>query len=468
MQQEIINSHDVEKIYCAKSHGLRKGVKLFFSLLIIFSTTATLPLFNVSVLPGFARNNGFIFVGLGLIAVFITERSSLRFNNFFSRFLPFVFVGFMSSILMAFILTGNVPTISGETPLSAITTGLMWIVFDAAIVYYVSYCYARCTGEYLNRVLDILLLLVLVISGIQALVMFGVPGSSALFNLINIGDWLSVFKQVSFERLVGVGSEPAAMSLSLGLLCLPYCYCRVANGGGTRYGVAFILLLLFGFLTKATTVYVTIGFVAIGILLLNIRKIKSKFAIVGIATGCTILAITFLVVSFMDVRIISADVADTFETVFGKMNDVGNQSTAYRTSTVVNDIEIFKDYPIFGVGDGNQGFFYAQNIPSWVLASGSTETLNALSGSIGVLNGGSFIPSIISGYGIVGCVLFLAWIVFCARTAVRRKKELGLYYDMFVVAMFACAPISLMAISFQGAPTAIFLVFCLPALGAER
>ena len=205
-------------------------------------------------------------------------------------------------------------------------------------------------------------------------------------------------------------------------LCLPYCYCRAVNGGGA-YGIAFALLLLFAFLTKATTVYVTVAIVLLGILLLHSRKAKSKVVIVAMSLICAASCFAVLVVPFTGGQLISANTIDTLEAVLGKISDVGNQSTAYRTSTLINDIEIFKDYPIFGVGDGNQGFFYAQNLPSWILASGSTEALSALSGSIGVLNGGAFLPSIISGYGIVGCVLFGVWIGFCIRMAIRRKKE---------------------------------------------
>ena len=80
----------------------------------------------------------------------------------------------------------------------------------------------------------------------------------------------------------------------------------------------------------------------------------------------------------------------------------------------------------------------------------------------------AFLPSIISGYGIVGCVLFGVWIGFCIRMAIRRKKELGRYYDMFIVAIFACIPILLMAEGFQGAPVDVFLIFCMPALGGQK
>ena len=165
---------------------------------------------------------------------------------------------------------------------------------------------------------------------------------------------------------------------------------------------------------------------------------------------------------------VNSDFYRTIQSVLGKISDTGNQSTAYRNSTIINDIEIFKDYPIFGVGDGNQGFFYAQNLPFWVLASGSTEALFALSGNIGVLNGGAFLPSIISGYGVLGCVLFGSWIVACVRMAFANKERMRHYYSLFIIAMFASIPICWMAEGFQGAPVVLFLIFCMPALGEQR
>lgn len=467
MRQKSITTQSTIKASRTNTRELNGTVRLFFILTIIFSTTATLPFFNLSPLPNFARNNGFIFVSIGLIALLITERSNLEFNKYLSAFAPFVIVGFLTTVLMSFFLTSSVETIAGETPVSAMTTGLMWLVFDAAIVFFISHCYGHCTQDFLDRIFDFFLLFTIAICSVQALVILKFPGASALFDIINIGDWLGVFKNVMFERLVGIGSEPAAMAIPLGLLCLPYCYCRLANDGGIRYGFAFALLLFFAFLTKATTVYVTIFFVLFGILLIRMRKTNSKAIIVCTSLVCAALSFFVLISLINGGRFLSADVNETFNSVLGKIGDTGNQSTAYRTSTVINDIEILKEYPIFGVGDGNQGFFYAQNLPSWVLSSGSIEALSALSGSRGVLNGGAFFPSIFSGYGVVGCVLFCVWMTFCIQTAIKRKEELGRYYDMFVLAMFACIPICWMAISFQGAPVAVYLIFCLPALGVQ-
>lgn len=468
MNSETVTGQNLNNRTKSQCESLGKITQALFSLLIIFSTTATLPFLNYPGIPGFARNNGFVLVSLGLLALLASKRSGAKLNELTSSFLPFAIVGSLSSIIMGFYLSQQFGALAGETPLSAIITGLMWLLFDVGIVFFVSCCYERSTIHHIDVVMDVLVVVVLIICGIQALAMFGVPGFASLFELINIGGWLSVFEEVDFLRLVGVGSEPAAMAQTLGLFCLPYCYCRATHDGISRYWFAFALLVLFAFLTKATTVYVTVVLVLIGIAVLNIRRKQSKGAIAVIAVACAVLSVAFLVVLIAGISLVPADVESTFEAVLGKISDGTNMSTAYRSSTVINDVEIFKEFPIFGVGDGNQGFFYAQNLPSWALTSGSLEVAAALSGSIGVLNGGAFLPSIISGYGIVGAILFGAWIIVCVRMARSNRARMGHYYDMYFLAMLACVPICCMAISFQGAPVAVFLIFCLPALGAKQ
>ena len=444
---------------------LGKVTSLFFALLVFFSTTATLPLLNSLTLPGFVRNNGLVLTGLTFLSILVVEKSNLKLNRFFGAFAPFLIAGLVTSIGMAILLTGEVDTIAGETPLDSILSGLIWLLFNGIAILVISYCYSRCTPSFLNRILDIFLLFVLIVSAVQALAMLGIPGFSAVFELLNVGDWLSTFKSVSFGRLVGVCSEPSAMSMTLGLLCLPYCYSRFVHGGGIRYGISLLLLLVFALMTKSTTVYVTVAFFVVGSFLVSSGTLKSKGLLAALTVVIAIACIAFLIVLVTGGDLVSKEMSDVLESVLGKIGDVSNQSTAYRNSTIINDLEIFKDYPLFGVGDGNQGYFYSQNIPSWVISSGSTEVLDALSGSIGVLNGGAFIPSLVSGYGFLGCMLFGSWICFCIRRAVIRKKELGCYYDMFLISAFACIPVCWMATSFQGAPIAVFLVFCLPALG---
>ena len=97
---------------------------------------------------------------------------------------------------------------------------------------------------------------------------------------------------------------------------------------------------------------------------------------------------------------------ESFEYVLvGKIQDRDNLSTAMRASTVINDMKIFYDYPFTGVGDGNQGYFYRQNVPMWVVASEEVQSL--MHGTKIANGGGNFFPSFVSAYGLIGVVFFL-------------------------------------------------------------
>lgn len=51
-----------------------------------------------------------------------------------------------------------------------------------------------------------------------------------------------------------------------------------------------------------------------------------------------------------------------------------------RSSSIVNDMKIFFKYPITGVGDGLQGYWYNENLPIIYLAS--TEVQDLASGKM--------------------------------------------------------------------------------------
>ena len=464
-----MQSKDCESVISGSLSNMEKpkakAVLVVFSLLVILCTAETLPFLNSSVIPSFARNNGFLLVALGAIVVVVAEKGKIKPNKALTAFVPFALFGSISTVAMAIYLNEQTGELFGVTPIEAVGEGLLWLWFDVVIIFFVTYAYAHCSLKLLNRIFDLLLIFVLLFGAIQAGVWLGIPGFSVAFEATNIGGWFSIFEKVAPNRISVICSEPSSVGKTFGLLLLPYCYCRATNGGGKKYGAAFVALLVLAYMTKSTTVYVTVAFAIAAILLLRIRGKKSKlfYAIASILLAIMLIGSVFLVISGGNAG--TADISETIQAVLGKVTDTTNQSTAYRNSTIINDLEIFKRYPILGVGDGNQGFFYAQNLPSWVLASGSGEATRALSGGVGVLNGGAFIPSLISGYGIVGCALFGVWLVSCIRMAFANKEGMGHFYEMFFISLFACAPICWMSIGFQGAPVVVFLILCMPALG---
>ena len=96
-----------------------------------------------------------------------------------------------------------------------------------------------------------------------------------------------------------------------------------------------------------------------------------------------------------------------------------------RVSTLCNDMKIFMLYPITGVGNGCQGYFYKYNIPDWVKFSDEVQNVIAYgTGSI-ANGGGNFFASYISGYGIIG--IFILW-SFIKQYRIRLRYS-KIYYD---------------------------------------
>ena len=120
-----------------------------------------------------------------------------------------------------------------------------------------------------------------------------------------------------------------------------------------------------------------------------------------------------------------------------KLTDEGNMSTAMRMSTVTNDIKCLYKYPILGIGNGNQGFHFNENIPDWIRYSGSPEVNDALTGKIKVVSGGPFLMAFISGYGILGVILLLIYIIKSNIEIKKNKENLGYLYYMYHISIIS-------------------------------
>ncbi len=160
--------------------------------------------------------------------------------------------------------------------------------------------------------------------------------------------------------------------------------------------LTFLIYLFFMYLTKSSSVYSAFAVFVLFYLAIAFyfsELTGRKKAIILVAVGLALL-VSILIMSQIKV------IADGFRKLF----DFTNQSTLYRYSTVYNDLLIFARYPLFGCGDGNQGYFYFDNLADTVFAR-SGETQEALMGQSGLLNGGPTCPAYLSGYGLFGIVV---------------------------------------------------------------
>ena len=111
-----------------------------------------------------------------------------------------------------------------------------------------------------------------------------------------------------------------------------------------------------------------------------------------------------------------------------------------RASTVINDFKVFTDFPIAGVGDGNQGFFYEENQPSWTLAS---DEVSSLIRTHTIPNGGgNFFPAYISAYGIIGILVLALFVInykklYCSSFLIQDKRINTIFQIAIILFLFA-------------------------------
>lgn len=237
------------------------------------------------------------------------------------------------------------------------------------------------------------------------------PVLTAIYDKVN---FLGVFASSSllarirhnygYFRFYGISPEPSGNAILMvcfmapiyGVLFWQIVKKKIKNKVEISYiCLTFLVYLFFMYLTKSSSVYSAFAVFVLFYLAVAFyfsELTGKKKTIILVSAGLALL------VSVLIMSQIKA-IADGFKKLF----DFTNQSTLYRYSTVYNDLLIFARYPLFGCGDGNQGYFYFDNLVGTVFTR-SSETQAALTGRSGLLNGGPTCPAYLSGFGLFGLV----------------------------------------------------------------
>lgn len=127
--------------------------------------------------------------------------------------------------------------------------------------------------------------------------------------------------------------------------------------------------------------------------------------------------------------------------LLGKITDTDNHSTMMRSSSIVNDMKIFFKYPITGVGDGLQGYWYNENLPIIYLAS--TEVQELTSGKNGIADGGgAYFPLMLSAYGLIGIFFLFLFLGGYRKYIVPRRHEKDVPIPIVMFRIFICVFLS--------------------------
>ena len=404
--------------------------------------------------------NAFIVLTLAAFVMFLRHSKELVLDSIVRCYLIFTLLGIASTLVMSVVLHDRVGALHGQTTFSTIVPSICWLIFNFVTVLYLRWAFTHVSTGVIDKALNALLCFTLIVSTLE--LVFG----GAISGVLSV--WLKSYNAIlSTGRLCGIATEPSTMSAVLGLFCLPYCYARFRNKGEVRYLFAFLGLLVISYFTFSATVFVTVLFVCVGI---AIREIGSAIHNYGgylvfflcLIGAVAILAAAVYIICYRDGS--SPLIVDAVNGVLQRVTSSSDQSGAYRKSTIINDWKIFAAFPLFGVGDGNQGFFYAHNLPSWIIATGSYEVSNALNGGLGVLDGGPLIGTLVSGFGVAGSAVFIYWVASLFNRARKGRNRMGHFYDMYLIALLGSLPVLWMNLGFKGASVSAFIVFCLPCI----
>jgi len=120
-----------------------------------------------------------------------------------------------------------------------------------------------------------------------------------------------------------------------------------------------------------------------------------------------------------------------FQSAFVKIIDTENLSTLHRTTSIYTNFLSFVRHPLFGVGNGIQGFYYIKYFPQW--GFGSFESDAMYHGEAGWPGAGAFIPSYISAFGLFG-LLLLAYLIYRIYQEMKSlKTEQRPLFDFLVL-----------------------------------
>ena len=388
---------------------------IFFAFFLCFCFTE-----SVSIIPilGSKVSLSFFISLIGILLFFISYFFYYQnaMNNKLLIMCSILFFALsISSLGMSLILT---PSYSGYFDTNP---AMVWLEITAKYFYdFVCLFYVFCMFKYITmdkfiKGLKIYILLMIGFTFFQFIVF--VCNNNVLYSLYDVVNFLGIFQQSSLiRRLVnahqsyrayGFSGEPGHNCIFVSCIAIPLLSFEIAKKTKQKEQqnlltvLCLVGVIVFGLLTLSPAVYIgiLINFLVFLVLFLKAKNIKKVLKIV-VSVSSTLLIVILFAVPYSREHILS---------YFAKIGDLTNQSTVSHYSSVFNDFKVFAKFPVFGSGDGMQGYFYMDNVIN-TFFSRNVEVQSLMNGQRGLIEGGAGIPSILSGFGIHGIFIISIFI----------------------------------------------------------
>ena len=387
------------------SHSLNKNLYYLYILTLPFSRFVDLPFgeFVNKILTCFSS---YVMI-IGLILLFFQHRLiySQRMKPFFLIWFFMTTYSFLASFIL--LLTSDELI---ENPLySCLNDIVLYFLFFLSIYYNYYHLSRTITFKQLFQIFNLSLITLLVIGFLQLGTIFSLPLCGSIYNLFS-----SVFALNTSEYLISMnrgvtlfGPEPSTVAELL-TFYVPFIMGMILYGYRKKYYI-FILLLftLLFILSNSSSVAILYSIVIMLFIYCLFKQKIGKY----IFCGSFFLGMSIAVIYSLDINVkgnANKNMESLGYMIYGKLIDKENMSTAMRASTVINDMKIFYDYPLTGIGNGNQCLYYEKNIPFWVTAS--PEVQNLLFNKYLVNGGGNFFATYFSAFGLIGILVLLLFV----------------------------------------------------------
>lgn len=391
-----------------------------------------------SIFVGLARRASFLFLAIGLILIAGSGRRISFSNDESSRlllhFVKMYIVGDITSLIMAVWLYYDMGTIGGESTLSAVLPKIAFSIAYMFILYYNRELFRVLTKDEIKKIFDRIITICIAIGVLQIGVLYVGGLFRVVYDRINMlfGAWSST-SIVRTERIALFTIEPATIAGFFGILVIPHIFSKwIADDVNLKDVIKLILIIIVLYFTRSTTGY---SLLAVDFLLFGYVYIRKGTANIG----TRVFIIAFMIFSLFllgNIVIRNKLIAGNLSFVFDKLFNSDNLASMSRKVGLYVNWGIVKKFPILGVGNGNQGFFYQEFFPKSAFSSvWATQRYNEASTVL--LDGGVFFPSFASGYGIVGIVFLLIFAVMSRQIMRKYREYYGYLYYFYIIGSIA-------------------------------
>ena len=417
-----------------------KFEKIIFLIFLCFLPFEVFPFLHFSFSSiGYYSFDFYVHVfGLALLCASFFDKRFRYFNKLVIYLVCLCFFLTLLSLINAFLAFDSFNGYYSTNPYLVVLYESFKYFHFVSIFFYTTYFIRFVTKKELLICFFVTIFVVFFVSGIQAIYLFSknqILGSFYDRFASFFGFQLTTFFTKQGGRVCGPFREPAHSDLFFGCFLIPslLSWALVAKNKKTKDFVIFAFLmvgaLFIVYLAKSTSLYFAVFFdfvVFFVVFLARVRNPVTKKRIVGI----TFIAACLLIAGLFSTAIGKTIYSSMIEKAFSSTND----STLFRYSYAYSDLKTFLRMPLIGCGNGMQGYYYFNNIVG-TRFSGAIEAVLALTGKLGLIYGGGFIPAYLSGFGICGLVIGFPVVSLFLKDFRSLSKQSAFLYTMLAIAL---------------------------------